>query len=106
MKAETMLIPTPGQVQEAIFKIPAGQTVTLSQLREELARASGADITCPFTAGVCWTLVAEASEKERIDGRTEVAPWWRVTRDGKPNPKLPGGEMRHRALLLEEGVRV
>jgi alkylated DNA nucleotide flippase Atl1 len=40
------------------------------------------------------------------DAIAEVTPWWRVTKEGKPNPKMPGGIERHRALLLEEGVRI
>lgn len=92
-KAQTMLVPSPNQVREAISAIPYGSTKTLRQIREELAAASGADVTCPYVAGVCWRLVAE-------DGRE--SPWWRVTADGKTNPKLPGGAERHQALLAEE----
>lgn len=92
-KARTMLVPSPGQMREAIAAIPYGETKTLRQIREELAATSGADVTCPYAAGVCWRLVAE-------DG-TE-APWWRVTADGRPNSKLPGGAERHQALLAEE----
>ena len=102
-KAKTMLIPSPTQVQEAISKIPFGQSNTLKELREALAESSGADVTCPYTARICWELVALAAEEDRAEGNIEVTPWWRVTRDGKPSSNLPGGEERHRALLLAEG---
>jgi len=104
--AATMLIPSPLQVQKAIAAIPLGQSKTLRGLRESLAADSGADVTCPYTARVCWELVAEAAEEDRTEGKTDIAPWWRVTKDHKPSSKVPGGETRHRALLLAEGIRI
>jgi len=105
-RAKTMLIPSPKQVQEAIWLIPFGESVTLMGLRASLAKNSGADVTCPYSARVCWELVAQAAEEDRAEGKTGVTPWWRVTKDRKPNAKLPGGQERHRALLLAEGVRI
>jgi hypothetical protein len=104
--ARTMLLPSPTQIQEAIKSIPVGQAKSLLQLRHELAKASDADVTCPWCAGVYWRVVADVAEEDRAAGSTDIAPWWRVTKDGKPNPKLPGGAERHRELLLEEGVRI
>ena len=101
-----MLIPSPRQVQEAIWGIPLGESRTLVELRSSLAKSSGADVTCPHSARVCWELVAQAAEEDRAEGKTDVTPWWRVTKDRKPSAKLPGGEERHRALLLAEGVRI
>ncbi|CAN5706693.1 hypothetical protein BH11ARM2_BH11ARM2_07200 [soil metagenome] len=97
-KARTMLVPSPDQMRNAISTIPHGETKTLRQLREELAADTGADITCPYAAGLCWRLVAEDAE---TDGADET-PWWRVTADGKPNPKLPGGAERHLMLWTGE----
>ena len=105
-KAKTMLIPSPQQVQTAISSIPFGQSRTLLELRKILADGSGADVTCPYTARICWELVAEAAEEDRADGKTDVTAWWRVTKDGAPNSKLPGGTERHRALLLAEVVHI
>lgn len=105
-QASTMLIPTPVQVREAIRAIPAGQAVSLRVLGKDLARANKADITCPMCMGIFWRLTAEAAEEELAEGATEVAPWWRVTKDGKANPKLPGGESRHKSLLADEGVLI
>ncbi len=105
-KAKTMLIPSPLQVQGAIDQIPMGNTVTLLKLRQILAVDAGADVTCPYSARVGWELVAQAAEEDRSEGKMDVTPWWRVTKDGKPSAKTPGGEERHRALLLAEGVRV
>ena len=105
-KARNMLIPSPIQVRDAIQAIEFGQSISLKNLREQLASQSGADITCPYTAGVCWRIVAEAAEEDRIEGLLPIAPWWRVTKDGKPNPKLPGGAESHRLHLLSEGIEI
>lgn len=82
----------------AIRQIPFGQTETLVALRARLAKENGADVTCPRAASIGWRLSAELAEEELV---TDV-PWWRVTLDGKPNPKLPGGAERHRELIASE----
>lgn len=104
MKASTLLIPTPRLIDEAIRLIPLGSVKSDREIRLELAEAHGAEHTCPFCMGIFWKVAAEAAEEERLDGREDITPWWRVTKSGKPNPKLPGGEERHRALLAAEGV--
>jgi alkylated DNA nucleotide flippase Atl1 len=105
-KASTMLIPSPAQVEEAIRQIPFGQAVTLAKLRLSLANSVGADVTCPYTARICWELVAVAAEEDRAEGMKDVTPWWRVTKDHKPSARLPGGERHHRALLGAEGIAI
>ncbi|MGV3618016.1 MAG: MGMT family protein [Fimbriimonas sp.] len=105
-KARTMLIPTPTQVRDAMRSIPAGTTVSARDLGAGIARKAGADIICPLCLGIFWRLTAEAADEELAEGAESVAPWWRVTKDGKPNPKLPGGVERQRALLAAEGVTV
>jgi len=104
--AKTMLIPSPLQVAEAISNIPFGRSNTLKELRAQLAASAGADVTCPYTARICWELVAQVAEEDRVEGKTDVTPWWRVTKDRKPHARLPGGENRHRALLQAEGVHI
>jgi alkylated DNA nucleotide flippase Atl1 len=101
-KADTMLIPSPAMIRDAIAGIPHGITKTVVQLRQELAEANGADVTCPRATTIGWLLVAEAAEEDGSDD----TPWWRLTRDGKTEPKLPGGREGQRAKLAEEGVKV
>ncbi|RYG21658.1 hypothetical protein EON82_18445 [bacterium] len=101
-KADTMLIPSPAMIREAIAGIPKGETKTVVQLREELAEANGADVTCPRATTIGWYLVAEAAAEDATDD----TPWWRLTRDGKPEPKLPGGRDGQRGKLAAEGVRI
>jgi len=82
--------------------IPTGSVLSLSSLREILATEAGVDVTCPYGARVAWLAVAFAGEEDPA----YTAPWWRVSKDGKPYPKLPGGADGHRDRLLKEGVQI
>jgi alkylated DNA nucleotide flippase Atl1 len=94
LRARTMLMPSPGQIQAALATVPHGTTKTMKVLRAELAAESGAEMTCPVAATKCWRAVANHTS----------APWWRITFDGKPSSRAPGGLGNHRALLAAEGV--
>lgn len=102
----SMLIPSLMQVRDEIAKIPFGQTKSLRQIRAELAEEAGAGVTCPMVAGIAWRVAAEAAEEDVAEGVADVTPWWRVTADGKPNPRLPGGAAGHRERLRAEGVEL
>ncbi|MFQ5425170.1 MAG: hypothetical protein ACE5F9_14490, partial [Phycisphaerae bacterium] len=75
--AGTMLIPRPLDVDAAIRKVRKGKLVTASQIRESLARQSGADSACPMTTGMFIRVVAETAEEDRRAGRKRITPYWR-----------------------------
>ena len=104
LRAKTMLMPSPAQIEQFIAEIPVGSTKTMKALRQELAVASGAEMTCPVAARNCWRMVAEAVEEERVSGLETLSPWWRVTAEGKPGARLPGGPAHQLALLAAEGI--
>lgn len=88
-----------------IRKVPRGKMVTLTALREKLARAASADITCAMVAGK--TTAAEAAAEEMRAGKSRVAPWWRVVRDdGSLFEKLPGGPASQAGHLEAEGHQI
>jgi alkylated DNA nucleotide flippase Atl1 len=102
-----MLIPTALEVDAMIRKIPRGQVSTLSQVRRRLARWHNVDVTSPLITGIFLRVVAEAAEEDRLAGKPEITPYWRVVReDGKLNGKLPGGIDLQAQRLMEEGHRV
>src|SRR5271169_801835 len=87
-----MLIPTALEVDAMVRKIPCGQVSTLAQLRRKLARWHNADVTCPLVTGIFMRIVAEAAEEDRLAGKQDITPYWRVVREeGKLNAKFPGG---------------
>jgi alkylated DNA nucleotide flippase Atl1 len=100
----TMLIPKPLDVDAIIRKVPRGKVITLTQLREKLARAAGADITCPLMAGMFLRIAAEAAGEDMRAGKSLVTPYWRVIRDdGHLLETLPGGPTEQARYLEAEG---
>jgi alkylated DNA nucleotide flippase Atl1 len=103
----TMLIPRPIDVDALIRKVPRGKVVTLTQLREELARAAGADVTCAMVAGMFVRIAAEAAAEDIREGKSKVTPYWRVVRDdGRLLEKLPGGPSEQARHLKSEGHKI
>jgi alkylated DNA nucleotide flippase Atl1 len=100
----TMLIPKPLDVDAMIRKVPRGKVITLTQLREKLARAAGADVTCAMVAGMFVRISAEAAAEDMRAGKSRVTPYWRVIRDdGSLLEKLPGGPVEQARHLEAEG---
>lgn len=99
-----MLIPRPLDVDALIREIPKGKLVTVTQIRERLAAAHRADLTCPLTTGIFIRIAAEAAEEDITRGKKDMTPYWRVIKeDGSLNEKFPGGTEAQAARLREEG---
>lgn len=81
---QLMLYPNARAVDDVVRKIPNGQARTPKELRTQLAKIHGADITCPVTTGICLRTVAEAAFEAFQNGTPldDVTPVWRVL-DGK-----------------------
>jgi hypothetical protein len=60
------------------------QSMTIKQMRMDLAKEFQADNTCPLTTGIYLRIVAEYAYEQIKNGipMEEVAPFWRVI-DGK-----------------------
>jgi alkylated DNA nucleotide flippase Atl1 len=103
----TMLIPHPLDMDALIRKVPSGKLITLTKLREKLARAAGADTTCAMVAGMFVRIVAEAAAEDMKAGKSRVTPYWRVVRDdGRLLEKLPGGPVAQAEHLEAEGHEI
>ena len=101
----TMLIPNPADVDAAIRKV--GKVITLTRLREKLARGAGADITCPLMAGMFVRIVAELAEEDMRAGKSRVTPYWRVVRDdGQLLETVSSGPAEQARHLEAEGHRI
>lgn len=77
---QIMLVPTPSQVKDYIETIPKGQVRTVDELKLDLAKQNGADVTCPLCTGIFLRIVAEAALDEQREGKhiNEITPFWRV----------------------------
>ena len=103
----TMLIPKPLDVDAAIRKVPRGKVITLTEIREKLASAAGANVTCPMVTGIFVRISAEAAAEDMRAGKSRVTPYWRVVRDdGKLLEKLPGGPAAQAEHLEAEGRKI
>jgi alkylated DNA nucleotide flippase Atl1 len=103
----TMLIPAPLDVDALIRKVPRGKVATLTQLRENLARAAGANITCPIVTGMFVRIAAEVAAADIRAGKSRVTPYWRVIRDdGRLLENLPGGPTEQARHLQAEGHQI
>ncbi|MCA9243670.1 MAG: MGMT family protein [Phycisphaerales bacterium] len=102
-----VLIPKPLDVDALVRKVRKGRLLTVGELRDKLAKAAGADQSCPLTTGIFLRIVAEAAEEDRVAGKSRITPYWRVVKDdGKLNDKYPGGAKAQAAKLKAEGFAI
>lgn len=104
LRANTMYVPSPLDIAEAIRAIPYGHTRSLRDIRHDIAVAHHADITCPSRTTVYWKWLAHATVELGDTPSPFAIPWWRVLKEGKLSQHMPGGIVNQRALLQREGV--
>jgi hypothetical protein len=102
-----MLIPRPIDIDALMKQVPRGRLVTTEQIRERLARDSGADYTCPMCTGIFVRIAAEAAAETIEEGGKAATPFWRTIKaDGSLNEKYPGGIANQARLLEQDGHTV
>ena len=95
-----MFFAPPIYYDELMKKVPKGKLITVSQMREYLAKENNADFTDPMTAGIFVNIVAWASYQRS----TDITPYWRILKtDGELNAKYPEAIELQKRLLEEEG---
>ena len=100
----TILIPAPRQVDALMRRVPRGKLVTINQIREVLAEAHGASMTCPIVTGILARIAAGAAGELLEAGRKRVTPYWRTLKaGGELNEKYPGGLEGQAQRLTAEG---
>lgn len=75
-----MLVATPKIFETYISQIPNGQSKTIKEMRNDLAKAYDANYTCPVTTGIFVRIVAEAAYEKYLQGADidDITPFWRV----------------------------
>lgn len=100
----TVVIPAPMEVNAFMKRVPKGKLVTINEIRSALARKHNATIGCPMTTAIFAWIAANAAEEQRLAGKKDITPYWRILKKGAViNPKYPGGIERQKKLLEEEG---
>lgn len=69
-----MLVPSPREVERLMRSVRPGELLTVSQIRERLAREHGVDMTCPLTTGIFVRIAAVAAEEDRREGKRGSSP--------------------------------
>lgn len=106
---ETMVVPSPMEVDKVIAKVPKGKIINIDGIRQKLAKKFKTDIACPLTTGIFSWIVANAAQEQLSQGvaKTKISPWWRVVKsDNSLNPKFPGGGVLQKKLLEAEGQTI
>lgn len=99
-----MLIATPRIIEQHVRRIPEGEVMTVTELREALAREFDADYTCALTTGIFLRIVADYAEHTRGGRALPEIPYWRVVRaDRTMNSKFAGGPSAQADKLRAEG---
>ena len=62
-----MLIAPPLAYDAIMKKVPAGKLITSDFIRNYLAKAHGADFTCPLTAGIFMNIAAGAAGERTLE---------------------------------------
>ncbi len=95
-----MFLAPPSYYDELMKKVPKGKLITVSEMRDYLAKKNDADFTDPMTAGIFVNIVAWASYQRDED----ITPYWRTLKsDGELNVKYPETIKLQKRLLEEEG---
>ncbi|TDF34624.1 hypothetical protein EYS14_22975 [Alteromonadaceae bacterium M269] len=104
---QKMLLTTPKDVDAYIRAIPKGQSLSIKELRAELAKGAGAEIACPVVTGIHLRTVAEIVTMKLDTGvpADELTPVWRVIEPKAPViKKLEYGATKLMELRKAEGL--
>jgi len=105
--AGTCVIPAPLEVDALMRRVPKGRLITISELRDVLARRHRATIACPITTGIFAWIAAHAACEAEAAGKPNPTPYWRTLKTGgELNPKYPGGIAGLKRRLSAEGHTV
>jgi hypothetical protein len=103
----TFVIPAPIDVKGLMDKVPRGKLITISEMRQALAKKHGTTICCPITTGIFAWIAANAAEEAAAAGARQITPYWRTLKaGGELNPKYPGGIAALQKKLEAEGHKI
>ena len=90
---QRVLIPSVGMLEDKIRAVPSGAWRELADIRADLAREHGADITCPITTRRLLKVIAVIAHSAVTLRDPAAVPFWRVV---DPNAagldRLAGGK--------------
>ena len=98
-----MYFAPPIAYDEIMRRVPLGKILTVTVIRDYLAKKNDADFTDPLTAGIFISIAAWASYQRSCD----QTPYWRILKaNGELNSKYPGGIEEQKRKLVSEGHEI
>ena len=98
-----MFFAPPLYYDKLMKKVPKGKLITVSQMRDYLAKQNNADFTDPMTAGIFINIVAWASYQRNED----ITPYWRTLKsDGELNVKYPEAIELQKNYLKKKDIQL
>lgn len=73
-----MYISSPKEIEKLIKKVPKGKLTSTKEFTDYLTKKYKTEFTCPLTTGIFVSIVANKTEEERIQGKKDLTPYWRV----------------------------
>ena len=104
-----VIISTPAEVDREVRKIPRGVEMTVSQLREKIAKKHHVPFACPITTGIFLRIASEVAIENIANGKSisGVMPFWGVVRTHSTiGKKLACGQSFIADMRLREGLRI
>lgn len=79
-----LFFPTPQLIKQFVEDIPKGTSISLAEMRQQIAQVHDGDGSCPLSMSAAVRIVAEAAWEEIESGRdpAQVTPFWRVVEPG------------------------
>lgn len=106
-EGSSMVVSTPREVNLLMKQVPKGKLITISSIREHLAKQYKTTIACPISTGIFINIAARAAEEMLADGKKRITPYWRTLKaDGQLNSKYPAFPDQQKTLLEAEGFSV
>jgi hypothetical protein len=102
-----LFFPTPQLIKQFIDQIPRGNSVTLAEIRQQVAQTHKGDGCCPLTTSTATRIVAEAAWEEIESGKKpeQVTPFWRLIEPGSSiAQKLACGSDFIEDMRQQEGI--
>jgi hypothetical protein len=102
-----LFFPTPQLIKQFIDQIPQGKSVTLAEMRQQVAQTHNGDGCCPLTTSTATRIVAEAAWEEIESGKKseQVTPFWRLIEPGSSiAQKLACGSDFIETMRQQEGI--
>lgn len=69
-----MVLPSANEVEAAMRNVRKGDVITVTELRESLARKYAVQTACPLVTGIFVRIAAEAAEEDAAAGKKKITP--------------------------------